>query len=76
VRIHVLGIEPDQVEPETPEEPEGEVKNPFKGEEFDGKADVEIATSDFNDNGIGAIVAGFHTVSDDGERNPIQKSPI
>ena len=66
-RIHALGIEPDQVEPETPEEPEEEVENPFEGEEFDGEADVEIATSDFDDDGIGAIVVGFHTVSKDGE---------
>ena len=61
--IHALGIEPDQAEPETPEE----VENPFEGKEFDGKADVEIATSDFDDNGIGAIIAGFHTISKDGE---------
>ena len=33
----MLGIEPDQVEPETPEEPEEEVENPFEGE-----ADAEI----------------------------------
>ena len=65
--IHALGIEPDQVEPETPEEPEEEVENPFEGEEFDGEANVEIATSDFDDDGIRAIVAGFHTVSKDGE---------
>ena len=66
-RIHALGIEPDQAEPETPEEPEEEVKNPFEGKEFDGEADIEIATSDFDGNGIGAIVVGFHTVSKDGE---------
>ena len=66
-RIHMLGTEPDQVEPETPDEPEEEVENPFEGEEFDGEADIEIATSDFDNNGIGAIIAGFHTVSEDGE---------
>ena len=76
VHIHTLGIEPDQVEPETPEEPEEEVENPFEGKEFDGEADVEIATSDFDNDGIGAIVVGFHTVSEDVKRNPIQKSPI
>ena len=65
--IHMLGIEPDQVEPETPEEPEEEVENPFEGEEFDGEADIEIATSDFDNDGIGAIVVGFHTISEDGE---------
>ena len=65
--IHALGIESDQAEPETPEEPEEEVENPFEGKEFDGKADVEIATSDFDNNGIGAIVVGFHTISQDGE---------
>ena len=63
----MLGIEPDQDKPETPEEPEEEVKNPFEGEEFNGEADVEITTSNFDDDGIGAIVAGFHTVSKDGE---------
>ena len=63
----MLGIEPDQVEPETPEEPEEEAENPFEGEEFDGEADAEITTSDFDDDGIGAIVAGFHTISKDGE---------
>ena len=67
VRIHALGIEPDQVEPETPEEPEEEVENPFEGEEFDGKADAEIAASNFDDDGIGAIMVGFHTISKDGE---------
>ena len=67
VCIHALGIEPDQVEPETPEEPEEEVKNPFEGEEFNGEADAEITTSDFDDDGIGAIMAGFHTISKDGE---------
>ena len=41
--IHALGIEEDQAEPETPQEPEEEVENPFKGEEFDGEADAEIA---------------------------------
>ena len=65
--IHTLGIEPDQVEPETPEEPEEEVENPFEGEEFNGEADIEIATSDFDNDGIGAIVVGFHTISEDGE---------
>ena len=65
--IHTLGIEPDQVEPETPEEPEEEVENPFEGKEFNGKADTEITTSNFDDDGIGAIVVGFHTVSKDGE---------
>ena len=65
--IHALGIEPDQAKPETPEEPEEEVKNPFEGEEFDGEADVEIATSNFDNDGIGAIIVGFPTVSQDGE---------
>ena len=67
MRIHTPGIEPDQVEPETPEEPEEEVENPIKGKEFNGEANIEIATSDFDDNGIGAIVVGFCTVSKDGE---------
>ena len=65
--IHTLGIEPDKVKPETPEEPEEEVENPFKGEEFNGEADTEIATNDFDDDGIGAIIVGFHTISKDGE---------
>ena len=52
------------------QEPEEEVKNPFEGEEFDGEADAEIATSDFDDDGIGAIVAGFHTISEDGDEKP------
>ena len=63
--IHVLGIEEDQAEPETLQEPEEEVENPFEGE-----ADTEIATSDFEDDGIGAIVAGFHTISEDGDEKP------
>ena len=58
-------MEPEQTEPETPEEPEEEVKHPFKGEEFNGEADAEIATSNFDEDGIGAIVAGFHTISED-----------
>ena len=69
-RIHVLGIEEDQAEPETLQEPEEEVENPFEGEEFNSEAYAEIATSDFEDDGIGAIVAGFHTISEDGDVKP------
>ena len=65
--IHVLEIEEDQVEPETLEEPEEEVKNPFEGREFDGEADAKITAGNFDDDGIGAIMAGFHTISKDGE---------
>ena len=43
---------------------------PFDGEDFEGDADAELAPSEYDDEGMGAVVAGLHVVcesSDEGE---------
>ena len=64
-----MGIDVDP-EPDPLETNEEEEETPFDGEDFKGDADAELAPSEYDDKGMGAVVAGLHVVcesSNEGE---------
>ena len=64
-----MGIDVDP-EPDPLETNEEEEETPFDGEDFEGDADAELAPSEYDDEGMGAVVAGLHVIcesSDKGE---------
>ena len=56
-----MGIDVDP-EPDPLETNEEEEETPFDGEDFEGDADTELAPSEYDDEGMGAVVAGLHVV--------------
>ena len=66
-RIHALALDQESMELETPEDDNEEEETPFDGEDFDGDADYGPIDEETDENGLGAVVAGFHVISESDE---------
>ena len=64
----LLHYKSDQGEGENPDRQDEEEEIPFKGQEYDGDADVELADDDYDEHiGTGAIIASVHAAHESGD---------